>query len=167
MSAGPMVHARERSALAESWPDPQPTVPTLRCCRQNSKNQLVHTSRVLLSHGARLVHRNLHEIQSSRSTATDMSTSMTNGSRRAPPPGLFLHPACALALACRFARNGRETLALTARLDESLTGPFEAAGVEGAGLSCLAVSIDLECFKKAHRKLHRTTSERTGAHVTC
>ena len=54
MSAGPMVHARERSALAESWPDPQPTVPTLRCCRQNSKNQLVHTSQVLLSHGARL-----------------------------------------------------------------------------------------------------------------
>ena len=100
MSAGPMVHARERSALAESWPDPQPTVPTLRCCRQNSKNQLVHTSQVLLSHGARLVHRNLRGTRSSRCRATADSTRMTSGSRHAPHFSLGHHdsrppPRCA------------------------------------------------------------------------
>ena len=100
MSAGPMVHARERSALAESWPDPQPTVPTLRCCRQNSKNQLVHTSQVLLSHGARLVHRNLRGTRSSRCRATADSTRMTSGSRHTPHFSLGHHdsrppPRCA------------------------------------------------------------------------
>ena len=100
MSAGPMVHARERSALAESWPDPQPTAPTLRCCRQHSKNQLVHTSQVLLSHGARLVHRNLRGTRSSRCRATADSTRMTSGSRHAPHLGLGHHdrrppPRCA------------------------------------------------------------------------
>ena len=91
MSAGPMVHARERSALAESWPDPQPTAPTLRCCRQHSKNQLVHTSQVLLSHGARLVHRNLRGARSSRCRATADSTRMTSGSRHAPHLSLGHH----------------------------------------------------------------------------
>ena len=100
MSAGPMVHARERSALAESWPDPQPTAPTLRCCRQHSKNQLVHTSQVLLSHGARLVHRNLRGTRSSRCRATADSTRMTSGSRHAPHFSLGHHdsrppPRCA------------------------------------------------------------------------
>ena len=57
---------------------------TERCCRQHNKNQIVHTSQVLLSHGARLVHRNLRGTRSSRCRATADSTRMTSGSRHAP-----------------------------------------------------------------------------------
>ena len=110
MSAGPMVHARERSALAESWPDPQPTAPTLRCCRQHSKNQLVHTSQVLLSHGARLVHRNLRGTRSSRCRATADSTRTTSGSRHAPHLGLGHHDSRPPTRCARFVETKKNDL---------------------------------------------------------
>mgnify|MGYP001317164007 CR=1 FL=1 len=179
MSAGPMVHARERSALAESWPDPQPTVPTLRCCRQNSKNQLVHTSQVLLSHGARLVHRNLRGTRSSRCRATADSTRMTSGSRHAPHFSLGHHDSRPL-LAALVSWKPRKTTSSTKPLNSLVHRPCRMShrrlcilmrcnqGVEpcnallhNAILSFLSVLSFL-----SHRVSHtdRITPRRTASH---
>ena len=90
--AGPLHHARDRSALADSQPDQQPVRTRLTGCRHNSRNQLVHTTQQLPLHHACWVHRNLRGTRSPRCRATAESTRMTSGSRRSPHPHPLRHP---------------------------------------------------------------------------
>ena len=91
-SAGPLHHARDRSALAESQPDQQPVRTRLTGCCHNSRNQLGHTTQQLPLHHACWVHRNLCGTRSPRCRATAESTRMTSGSRRSPHPHPLRHP---------------------------------------------------------------------------
>ena len=175
-----MVHARERSALAESWPDPQPTVPTLRCCRQNSKNQLVHTSQVLLSHGARLVHRNLRGTRSSRCRATADSTRMTSGSRHAPHFSLGHHDSRPPPRCARFVETKKNDIVdETAELARTPAMPDvpqetlypDALQPRGGALQCSLLHNAILSFLSvlsflSHRVSHtdRITPRRTASH---
>ena len=104
-SAGPLHHARDRSALAESQPDQQPVRTRLTGCRHNSRNQLVHTTQQLPLHHACWVHRNLRGTRSPRCRATAESTRMTSGSRRSPHPRLPHHRCLVPFFSAPFHRN--------------------------------------------------------------
>ena len=129
-SAGPLHHARDRSALAESQPDQQPVRTRLTGCRHNSRNQLVHTTQQLPLHHACWVHRNLRGTRSPRCRATAESTRMTSGSRRSPHP----HPLRHLLASClSFRRRFTETkendiIDETARLAPRLAGSQRPPG---------------------------------------
>jgi hypothetical protein len=69
--AGPLHHARDRSALAESQPDQQPVRTRLTGCRHNSRNQLVHTTQQL---GAASPSRLLGAQESTRDTITTVQS---------------------------------------------------------------------------------------------
>ena len=128
--AGPLHHARDRSALAESQPDQQPVRTRLTGCRHNSRNQLVHTTQQLPLHHACWVHRNLRGTRSPRCRATAESTRMTSGSRRSPHP----HPLRHLLASClSFRRRFTETkendiIDETARLAPRLAGSQRPPG---------------------------------------
>ena len=128
--AGPLHHARDRSALAESQPDQQPVRTRLTGCRHNSRNQLVHTTQQLPLHHACWVHRNLRGTRSPRCRATAESTRMTSGSRRSPHP----HPLRHLLASCPpFRRRFTETkendiIDETARLAPRLAGSQRPPG---------------------------------------